>query len=124
MFYIIKHEMFFTPSVYAERTIVTKANTFTYDNNGNLTNDGEKVYVYDALNRLVKVLEEGNESDIINAIGHIAKAIGMTKIANETGLSRPSLYKALSDGAKPQFATIVKVLKAIGGQIQISPSIG
>ena len=67
------------------------------------------------------VLEEGNESDIINAIGHVAKAIGMTKIANEAGLSRPSLYKALSDGAKPQFATIVKVLKAIGGQIQINP---
>jgi probable addiction module antidote protein len=70
------------------------------------------------------VLEEGNESDVINAIGHVAKAIGMTKIANETGLSRPSLYKALSDGAKPQFVTIVKVLKAIGGQIQINPIAG
>ena len=50
-----------------------------------------------------------------------AKAIGMTKIAEETGLSRPSLYKALSDGAKLQFATIMKVLKAIGGQKQINP---
>lgn len=67
------------------------------------------------------VLEEGNSADIINAIGHVAKAIGMTKIAEETGLSRPSLYKALSDGAKPQFGTIMKVLKAIGGQIQVSP---
>jgi probable addiction module antidote protein len=68
------------------------------------------------------VLEEGNSADVINAIGHIAKAIGMTKIAEETGLSRPSLYKALSDGAKPQFATIMKVLKAIGGQIQVNPA--
>jgi probable addiction module antidote protein len=68
------------------------------------------------------VLEEGNHTDVINAIGHIAKAIGMTKIAEETGLSRPSLYKALSDGAKPQFGTIMKVLKAIGGQIQVNPS--
>jgi probable addiction module antidote protein len=67
------------------------------------------------------VLEEGNDADIINAIGHVAKAIGMTKIAEETGMSRPSLYKALSDGAKPQFATIMKVLKAIGGQIQVNP---
>ena len=67
------------------------------------------------------VLVEGNHADVINAIGHIAKAIGMTKISEETGLSRPSLYKALSDGAKPQFATIMKVLKAIGGQIQINP---
>ncbi|ANI90425.1 addiction module antitoxin [Arachidicoccus ginsenosidimutans] len=67
------------------------------------------------------VIEEGNDADIINAIGNIAKAIGMTKIAEETGLSRPSLYKALSDGAKPQFTTIMKVLKAVGGQIQVNP---
>lgn len=67
------------------------------------------------------VLEDGDSKDIINAIGHVAKAIGMTKISEETGLSRPSLYKALSDGAKPQFATIMKVLKAIGGQIQVNP---
>lgn len=68
------------------------------------------------------VLEEGNNADIINAIGHVAKAIGMSKIAEEAGLSRPSLYKALADGAKPQFATIMKVLKAIGGQIKVTPA--
>lgn len=66
-------------------------------------------------------LEEGIDSEIITAIGNVAKAIGMTKIAEETGLSRPSLYKALSDGAKPQFSTILKVLKAIGGQIKVNP---
>lgn len=67
-------------------------------------------------------LEEGNDSDIIVALGTVAKAIGMTKIAEETGLSRPSLYKALSDGAKPQFATIMKVLKAVGGQLHVNPT--
>ena len=67
------------------------------------------------------VLEEGTNEDVIIAIGHIAKAIGMSKIAEQTGMSRPSLYKALSEGAKPQFATIMKVLKAIGGQIQVNP---
>ena len=67
------------------------------------------------------VLEEGDDTELITAIGHIAKAIGMTKIAEETGMSRPSLYKALSEGAKPQFATIMKVLKAVGGQIHINP---
>lgn len=67
------------------------------------------------------VLEGGDNSDVITAIGHVAKSIGMTKIAEETGLSRPSLYKALSEGAKPQFATIMKVLRAIGGQIKINP---
>ncbi len=67
------------------------------------------------------VLAEGNDSDVIEAIGHVAKSIGMTKIAQETGLSRPSLYKALSEGSKPQFDTIMKVLRAIGGQIKIDP---
>nr|AIW81368.1 addiction module antidote protein [uncultured bacterium TB306_p] len=68
------------------------------------------------------VLEDGNDSDIIVAIGTVAKAIGMTKIAEETGLSRPSLYKALSEGAKPQFGTIMKVLKAVGGQLHVNPT--
>jgi probable addiction module antidote protein len=67
------------------------------------------------------VLAEGKDSEIIAAIGHIAKSMGMTKIAQETGLSRPSLYKALSVGAKPQFETVMKILRAIGGQIQINP---
>ena len=66
------------------------------------------------------VLEEGTNDEIVIAIGHVAKAIGMTKIAEETGLSRPSLYKTLSDGAKPQFSTILKVLRAVGGQIKIN----
>lgn len=67
------------------------------------------------------VLEEGNDSEVVVAIGHIAKAIGMTKIAEVTGMSRPSLYKALSEGAKPQFSTIIKVLRAVGGQLRINP---
>jgi probable addiction module antidote protein len=65
------------------------------------------------------VLEEGDSNDIVTALGHIAKAIGMSKIAEETGLSRPSLYKALSEGAKPQFETILKVLRAVGGNLNL-----
>ena len=71
---------------------------------------------------LKTVLEEGTSDELIAALGHITKAIGMTKIAEKTGMSRPSLYKALSEGAKPQFETIHKVLKAIGGQIQVKVS--
>ena len=68
---------------------------------------------------LNNVLEEGETADIISALGHVAKAQGMTKIAKETGLSRPSLYKALSQGSKPQFATILKVLRAVGGHLNV-----
>ena len=65
------------------------------------------------------VLEEGDSTDIIIALGHVAKAIGMSKIAEETGLSRPSLYKALSEGAKPQFETILKILRAVGSHLHV-----
>lgn len=65
------------------------------------------------------VLEEGNSEEIISALGHVAKARGMTKIAEETGLSRPSLYKALAHGSKPQFETILKVLRAVGGKLNV-----
>ncbi|WP_421977323.1 addiction module antidote protein [Roseivirga seohaensis] len=65
------------------------------------------------------VLEDGDTEDILAALGHVAKARGMTKIAEETGLSRPSLYKALSKGSKPQFDTILKVLRAVGGNLNI-----
>lgn len=66
------------------------------------------------------VLEEGDSQDIITALGHIAKAIGMSKIAEDTGLSRTSLYKALSDGSKPQFDTILKVVRAVGGNLHVN----
>ena len=66
------------------------------------------------------VLEEGTNAELISAIGHVAKAIGMTKIAEETGLSRTSLYKALSKDSKPQFDTVMKILKAIGGQLKVN----
>ncbi len=69
---------------------------------------------------LNNILEEGEASDIITALGHVAKAQGMSKIANETGLSRPSLYKSLSHGAKPQFETILKVLRSIGGNLKVN----
>jgi len=74
-------------------------------------------------NYLNVVLEEGDSAEIQVALGHIAKAIGMSKIAEQTGMSRPSLYKALSENAKPQFDTILKVLRAIGENFKMKPSI-
>lgn len=69
------------------------------------------------------VLEEGDSKDIVTALGHIVKTIGMSKIAEQTGLSRPSLYKALSENAKPQFETVLKVLRAVGGNLKLHTSI-
>uniref|UniRef100_UPI004047F986 addiction module antidote protein n=1 Tax=Roseivirga sp. TaxID=1964215 RepID=UPI004047F986 len=69
------------------------------------------------------VLEDGDSKDILAALGHVAKAIGMSKIAEQTGLSRPSLYKALSENAKPQFDTILKVLRAVNSNLKLNTPI-
>ncbi len=61
-------------------------------------------------------LEEAGDdiAFIAQALGNIARAYGMTQLANETGLGRESLYKALSEGGNPSFATILKVMHALG----------
>lgn len=51
---------------------------------------------------------------IARALGDIARAKGMAQVARDTGLSRESLYKALSDTGNPSFATVLKVLRALG----------
>ena len=51
------------------------------------------------------------------ALGDIARAKGMAQVAKEAGLSRESLYKALSENGNPSFATILKVTKALGVQL-------
>lgn len=58
--------------------------------------------------------DPGDGSLIRAAIGDIAKARGMTEVAESAGLSRASLYKALSEDGNPEFATILKVFKALG----------
>lgn len=59
--------------------------------------------------------EAGDDAHFIaKALGNIARAKGMTQLANETGLGRESLYKALSGEGNPSFATILKVMTALG----------
>lgn len=61
-------------------------------------------------------LEEanGDAAFIAKALGDIARAKGMTQVARDAGLSRESLYKALSGDRSPDFATILKVVRALG----------
>ena len=51
---------------------------------------------------------------IARALGDIARAVGMTKVAKQSGLSRESLYKALSEGGNPSLDTILRVARAVG----------
>jgi len=69
--------------------------------------------------------EAGDDAAFItHALGVVARAKGMTQLAKQTGLGRESLYKALSGDGNPSFATVLKVMNALGVQIhtEVSPS--
>ena len=67
---------------------------------------------------LSQVLADGDTDELLIALGHIARAKGMTDIAKKTGLGRESLYKTFQEGTKPKFETIVKVLDAFGVRLK------
>jgi probable addiction module antidote protein len=69
-----------------------------------------------------EALLTGDIDTITHAIGVAAKARGMSEIARHTGLSRESLYKALSGEGHPQFETIALVLQALGLRLRVEPA--
>jgi len=68
-------------------------------------------------------LEEsnGDAAFVAKALGDIARAKGMTQVARDAGLSRESLYKALSGERTPGFDTILKVVHALGMELHAAP---
>ncbi len=58
--------------------------------------------------------DPGDGSLVRAALGDIARARGMSQLARDTGLAREGLYKALSPEGNPEFATVMKVIKALG----------
>jgi probable addiction module antidote protein len=68
---------------------------------------------------LEAVLDDGDPALVSAALGDIARARGMTEIAREAGLGRESLYKALSPEGNPEFATVMKVLRALGLSLHV-----
>ena len=63
---------------------------------------------------------DGDAAFIAKALGDIARAQGMTQVARDSGLSRESLYKALSGERSPSFDTILKVVSALGLKLSAS----
>jgi probable addiction module antidote protein len=57
----------------------------------------------------------------LQAIADVAKARGMAQLAKDTGLGRESLYKALAPGAKPRYDTVLKLIRALGVELQMTP---
>jgi probable addiction module antidote protein len=88
----------------------TKTKTLTYDVAEHLRTPEEMALYLDAC------IEEsgGDAAFIAKALGDIARAQGMTKVAEGAGLSRESLYKSLSGERVPDFSTVLKVMKSLG----------
>jgi probable addiction module antidote protein len=88
----------------------TKTRTTTYDVAEHLRTPEEMAAYLDAW------LDEAPDdaAGIAKALGDIARAKGMSQVAKDAGLSRESLYRALSAGGNPSFATVLKVARALG----------
>jgi probable addiction module antidote protein len=76
----------------------------------------------DMASYLEAALEEGDPALVAAALGDIARAKGMSQLARETGLGRESLYKALSPSGNPEFATVLKVVAALGLKLHAAPA--
>jgi probable addiction module antidote protein len=69
---------------------------------------------------LSQILADGDMDELLEALGNIAKAKGMSQIASEAGLGRESLYKTFHKGTKPKFDTIMKVMQSFGVKMQVT----
>jgi probable addiction module antidote protein/putative addiction module killer protein len=90
--------------------LTAKTKTVSYDVSEQLRTPEEMAAYLDAW------LEEAPDdaAGIARALGDIARAKGMSQVARDAGLSRESLYKALSEDGNPSFATVLKVARALG----------
>jgi probable addiction module antidote protein len=89
-----------------------------YDVSEHLRTPGEVAAYLDAW------LEDAPDdvSGIARALGDIARAKGMSHVAKEAGLSRESLYRALSEDGNPSFSTVLKVARALGVRLHAQPA--
>lgn len=93
-----------------------KTKTTTWDPSEHLESKEDMVAYLEA------ALEDGDPSVVSAALGDIARSQGMAQIAQDTGLGRESLYKSLSGEGNPEFATVLKVINALGLRLRASSS--
>ncbi len=91
-----------------------KTKTIPWDSAAHLKNDDDIAHYLEA------VFEDGDPGLITHALGVVARAKGMTQVAQAAGLGRESLYKALSPEGNPEFATVLKVMHALGLTLKVS----
>ena len=79
-------------------------------------NSEEEVAAY-----LTTILDENDSALLAAALGDIARSRGMTQVANDSGITREALYKALRPGSEPRFDTINRVCAALGVRLVAQP---
>ena len=89
--------------------------TFSPWDSAEILGDKETMIEY-----LEAALEENDPELFVKAVGNVARAMGMTAVAQETQLGRPSLYKALSGERDPRIGTVMKVLGALGVRLTVA----
>ena len=67
-------------------------------------------------------MEENDPEFMAIALGDVAKAEGMSKVARKAKVTRENLYRALAPGGNPTIATMMRVLKALGLTIRVAPA--
>lgn len=71
---------------------------------------------------MTEALETGDPAFVADALGVIARARGMSEVAREAGVSRESLYRALSAEGNPEFGTVMRVAQALGLRFSVIPA--
>lgn len=97
---------------------MSEITTRPYDAANYLRDDEDCAAYLEAVIELA--MEDGDVTLITSALGDIARARGMSQLARETGLAREGLYKSLSAEGNPEFATVLKVIKALGLTLHVS----
>jgi probable addiction module antidote protein len=97
-----------------KKTKAQATRTRPYDSAEYLNSD-EAIHAY-----MEEALETNDPAFIAKSLGTIARARGMSRIAKKAGLSRESLYKALSTEGNPEFGTVIRVMHALGLKFSIT----
>jgi probable addiction module antidote protein len=92
----------------------SKIKTIPWDSAAYLKTDKDIAHYLEA------VFEDGDPSLVAAALGDVARAKGMAQIAKAAGLGRESLYKALSPEGNPEFATVLRVMRALGLKLEVA----
>jgi len=91
----------------------SKIKTIPWDSTAYLKSDKDIAHYLEA------VFEDGDPNLVAAALGDVARAKGMSQIAQAAGLGRESLDKALSTEGNPEFATVLKVIRALGLKLKV-----